>query len=77
MTELAGLTALITGAAGGIGTAMAEAFAGTGARLALVDCEDASELAERLGSDHRALSVVRYFGTLDRFPDWRLWLTAG
>lgn len=53
MTDLTGLTALITGAAGGIGGAMAEAFAASGARLALVDREDTTELAERLGPDHR------------------------
>lgn len=57
MTKLAGLTALITGAAGGIGSAMAEIFAGAGARLALVDREDASDLARRLGSDHRAYTL--------------------
>ena len=33
MTDLSGLTALITGAAGGIGAAMAEGFAKAGARL--------------------------------------------
>lgn len=57
MTELAGLTALITGAAGGIGAAMAEAFAGAGARLALVDRVDASDVARGLGSDHRAYTL--------------------
>lgn len=57
MTELNGLTALITGAAGGIGTAMAEAFAGAGAKLALVDINDASELAERLGDGNRAYTL--------------------
>ena len=54
MTDLSGLTALITGAAGGIGTAMAEAFAAAGARLALADVNDASDLAARLGREHRA-----------------------
>lgn len=54
MTELSNLTALVTGAAGGIGTAMAEAFAAAGARLALVDVNDASELAARLGPAHKA-----------------------
>jgi NAD(P)-dependent dehydrogenase (short-subunit alcohol dehydrogenase family) len=54
MTDFEGLTALITGAAGGIGTAMAEAFSAAGARLALVDIVDASELAARLGPQHRA-----------------------
>ncbi|MCE6950688.1 SDR family oxidoreductase [Cereibacter sphaeroides] len=57
MTDLAGLTALITGAAGGIGTAMAESFAAAGARLALVDVEDAAALAERLGPQHRAFRI--------------------
>ncbi len=54
MTNLSGLTALITGAAGGIGTAMAEAFAAAGARLALIDIKDAADLAARLGPTHRA-----------------------
>jgi NAD(P)-dependent dehydrogenase (short-subunit alcohol dehydrogenase family) len=54
MTNLSGLTALITGAGGGIGTAMAEAFAGAGARLALVDVVDCGELATRLGREHRS-----------------------
>jgi NAD(P)-dependent dehydrogenase (short-subunit alcohol dehydrogenase family) len=54
MTDLDGLTALVTGAAGGIGTAMAEGFAAAGARLALVDINDASDLATRLGPQHRS-----------------------
>jgi NAD(P)-dependent dehydrogenase (short-subunit alcohol dehydrogenase family) len=54
MADLSGLTALITGAAGGIGTAMAEAFAAAGARLALVDIVDCSDLANRLAGDHRS-----------------------
>lgn len=57
MSDLSGLTALITGAAGGIGTAMAEAFAAAGARLALVDLQDASALAARLGTDHRSYTL--------------------
>ena len=57
MADLTGLTALITGAAGGIGTAMAEAFAAAGARLALVDVTDASALAARLGPAHRAYTL--------------------
>lgn len=54
MANLEGLTVLITGASGGIGQALASAFAATGARLALVDVEDAGEQAARLGPDHRA-----------------------
>ncbi|MFO1210634.1 MAG: SDR family oxidoreductase [Amaricoccus sp.] len=57
MADLSGLTALITGAGGGIGTAMAEAFAGAGARLALVDVADCGALAERLGGGHRCYTL--------------------
>ena len=54
MSDFTGQTVLITGAAGGIGTAMAERFAAAGARLALVDIIAADDLAARLGTDHRA-----------------------
>lgn len=57
MTDLTGTTALITGAAGGIGTALAERFAAAGARLALVDLTDASDLAARLGAGHRSVRL--------------------
>lgn len=53
MTDLTGLTALITGAAGGIGTAMADAFAKAGARLVLVDIVDTAALAARHGPQNR------------------------
>ena len=53
MSDLSGLTTLITGAAGGIGTAMAEAFAKAGARLVLVDLEDTAALAAKYGADNR------------------------
>ena len=54
MSDFTGKTVLITGATGGIGTAMAERFAAAGARLALVDIIAADDLAARLGTDHRA-----------------------
>ena len=54
MTDLTGRTALITGAAGGIGQALAKRFAAAGARLALVDREDTSDLAAALGAGHVA-----------------------
>ncbi|MGB8818789.1 MAG: SDR family oxidoreductase [Rhizobiaceae bacterium] len=54
MHQFAGLTVLITGAAGGIGESMAERFAAAGARLALVDIRSSAELAARLGADHRS-----------------------
>lgn len=57
MTDFNGLTVLITGAAGGIGHAMAECFAKAGARLALVDINDASDLAAELGAEHRAFTL--------------------
>lgn len=57
MSDFAGLTVLVTGAAGGIGRAMAEGFAAAGARLALVDINDASALARDLGPDHRAFAL--------------------
>lgn len=49
-----GLTVLETGAAGGIGRALCETFAAEGARLALVDVQDATSFAASLGPDHRA-----------------------
>jgi NAD(P)-dependent dehydrogenase (short-subunit alcohol dehydrogenase family) len=54
MGRFQGRRVLLTGAAGGIGTAMAEAFAAAGARLSLVDIADAGELAQRLPGEHRA-----------------------
>lgn len=53
MTFFTGKSVLITGAAGGIGTAMAEAFDEAGARLALVDIADSTDLAARLPGEHR------------------------
>lgn len=54
MGDFDGLGVLVTGAAGGIGRAMCETFASAGARLALVDVNDASALARGLGPEHRA-----------------------
>ena len=46
--------AVVTGAAAGIGLALAERFAEEGARLALIDRSPAvTEVAARLGADHR------------------------
>lgn len=50
--DLAGRCVVITGAAGGIGAAMIEAFAALGARLALIDINDPSDLAAGLGPQH-------------------------
>lgn len=54
MNDLTGCAALITGASGGIGQALARSFAAAGARLALVDINDCAPLARELGEDHGA-----------------------
>jgi 3-oxoacyl-[acyl-carrier protein] reductase len=59
MFDLSGMTALVTGASGGIGSAIAEALAGQGARLA-VSGSNAGKLEafrEALGGDHVALAA--------------------
>ena len=57
MFDLTGMTALVTGASGGIGSAIAQALAGQGARLAVSGSNAAKLNAFRdsLGGDHVAL----------------------
>lgn len=59
MTRLQGKTALVTGAAMGIGYAVAERFAAEGARVVLADrnAEAVAEAAAALGPDARAVTM--------------------
>ena len=54
MFDLTGMTALVTGASGGIGSAIAGALAGQGARLALSgsNADKLAAFAAELGGDH-------------------------
>ncbi len=58
MFDLTGMTALVTGASGGIGSAVARALAGQGARLALSgsNAEKLEAFRASLGGDHVALA---------------------
>ena len=59
MGKLDNKVAVITGAAGGIGRAAAKLFAKEGAKLMLVDLDEANVLSmvEEIGSD-QALSLI-------------------
>ena len=62
-TTLAGKICLVTGAAGGIGLAAAQALAGVGARLALSDVDEAR--GRRVEADFRALGLDARFQACD------------
>jgi 3-oxoacyl-[acyl-carrier protein] reductase len=58
MFDLSGMTALVTGASGGLGSAIANALAGQGARLAVSgsNVDKLENFRASLGGDHVALS---------------------
>ena len=57
MFDLSGMTALVTGASGGIGSSIARSLAAQGARLALSgsNVDKLNAFAAELGGDHVAL----------------------
>jgi 3-oxoacyl-[acyl-carrier protein] reductase len=57
MFDLSGMTALVTGASGGLGSSIAKALAAQGARLAVSgsNVEKLERFREELGSDHVAI----------------------
>jgi 3-oxoacyl-[acyl-carrier protein] reductase len=57
MFDLSGMTALVTGASGGLGSAVARALAGQGARLAVSgsNVEKLERFREEIGGDHVAI----------------------
>ena len=57
MFDIAGMTALVTGASGGLGSAIAQALAGQGARLAVSgsNVDKLEKFRSGLGGDHVAL----------------------
>ncbi|HEX2803005.1 MAG TPA: 3-oxoacyl-[acyl-carrier-protein] reductase [Sphingomicrobium sp.] len=57
MFDLSGMTALVTGASGGLGSSIAKALAGQGARLAVSgsNVEKLERFRDELGGDHVAL----------------------
>lgn len=59
MRRLEGKTALITGAAGGIGSVTAERFASEGARAVLADIngDPADQIADRIGSNAMGVAI--------------------
>jgi 3-oxoacyl-[acyl-carrier protein] reductase len=58
MFDLTGMTALVTGASGGLGSSIAKALAGQGARLAVSGSNEGklSAFRDELGGDHVALA---------------------
>lgn len=65
MTALADKVAVVTGAAGGIGAAIARLFAAEGARVLCLDLQAPEVLAAEIGGRARAVDVSQEAQTLD------------
>ncbi len=63
LTNLAGRTALITGAAGYLGSILSSALAERGAKLLLVDCDlnSLSQLAQTINSNYGEIAIPYCF----------------
>jgi len=80
MFDLSGMTALVTGASGGLGSAIAKALAGQGARLAVSgsNADKLDRFRSELGGDHVALPCnLADGGAVDRLVPQALEVLGG
>ena len=70
MAKLDGKTALITGAAAGLGKGIAEVYAKYGAQLCLFDLDESvNDLKEELLKQYPDAAIITYVGNVTKFDD--------